>query len=106
MLDLTTVKPVTDAILVQAIRTLINGCFPAMRFANAVAGLPSEKWEVLHSFTPKQLLDEAAERGVKLEGLRSDVDDRPIEESRVYQAWLRSTLPTKNESTDGSDSPI
>lgn len=71
--------------LKEAIRLKCANCYGAMAFANALGGSRTDAWYLCHAYTLKQLLDEANSIGLNLSGLKSAIDNMPIEESLYYK---------------------
>ncbi len=77
-------KP-TAAAVKNAICLKCAPCYGAMAFANALGGSKSDAWDLCHSFTLKQILDEAKEQNLDLTGLKCAVENIPIEETFYYK---------------------
>lgn len=60
-------------------------CYGAMSFCNVLGGSRSNAWDLCHSFTLKQLLDEAKEQNIELRGLVCAVENIPIEDTFYYK---------------------
>jgi hypothetical protein len=71
--------------LKEAISIKCANCYAAMSFANALGGSRTDAWYLCRAYTLKQLLDEASSIGLNLSGLKSAIDDIPIEESLYYK---------------------
>lgn len=71
--------------LKKAICLKCANCYAAMQFANILGGSRTDAWYLCHAYTLKQLVDEANSLGVDLKGLKSSIDNIPIEDSLYYK---------------------
>ena len=71
--------------LKEAIRLKCANCYAAMSFANALGGSRTDAWYLCHTYTLKQLLDEADSIDLDLSDLKSAIDNIPVKESLYYK---------------------
>ena|SRR5581483_10121330 len=71
--------------LKKAICLKCANCYAAMSFANALGGSRTDAWYLCHAYTLKQLLDEAKSLNLDLTGLKSAIDNKPVEETLYYK---------------------
>lgn len=57
-MNLTETRRVSDETLVEALSILVSPVFGALSVAHGLAGYPSDRWRVLETFTPRQIVDE------------------------------------------------
>jgi len=85
ILKITTERVISIDKLKKAISLKCANCYAAMEFANALGGSKTDEWILCHSFTLKQLLDEANAQGVDLSDVKSSIDNIPVQESLYYK---------------------
>lgn len=71
--------------LKEAICLKCANCYGAMSFANALGGSRTDAWFLCHTYTLKQLLEEARQQNLDLSGLKCAVENQPIEETLYYK---------------------
>lgn len=86
-LEFTSSRRVSDDALLDACALLVSPVFGSMSVAYGLAGAPSDGWRVLETFTPGQIADEIAERGLSLDGLKAACCDVPVTDSPVTH-WM------------------
>ena len=81
------INDVKDRHLIEAIRTSCENCWGALQMCNALGGDRDEKWAALHTFTRKQLVEEANRRGINLTDVKLEIDPKgtPVTESMYYK---------------------
>ena len=77
--------PASDEILKKAISHKCANCYAAMSLCNQLGGSLTDEWKLCHSYTLKQLLEEATERHLDLSNVRSSVDGIPVKDSLYYK---------------------
>jgi hypothetical protein len=76
----------TNASLIKAIRLKCENCYGAMSFANALGGYPSPQWILCHSYSLKDLLEEAKNRKLDLSQISTEIDPiLPIIQTLYYK---------------------
>lgn len=85
ILKITTERVISIEKLKKAISLKCANCYAAMEFANALGGSKTDEWILCHSFTLKQLLEEANSQGVDLSDVKSSIDDIPVKDSLYYK---------------------
>src|SRR4051812_28514094 len=81
----TTLKTASPDDLRDAVRLKCANCYGALSMANALGGSHTPGWDLCHVYPLKEILAEATERGVSLAGLKSAVDNKPVEETLYYR---------------------
>lgn len=84
----TVTRPVSDAALVEAVALLTSPVFGALSMANALAGYQSETWQVVHTYTPRQIVDEVISRGVDLDGVHASCSRVLVVDTPVFHMIL------------------
>lgn len=79
---------ISDGDLRKAIELRISECFPALDFANALAGAQDTPWQLLRKYNFIELIDEAKARGLPIEAFRGAVGGRIIADAPVYKKYL------------------
>lgn len=82
---LTVERVISTDKLKKAISLKCANCYGAMEFANALGGYKSDEWILCHSYTLKQLLDEANSLGLDLSDVKASIDDIPVKDSLYYK---------------------
>lgn len=85
ILKIATERVISTDKLKKAISLKCANCYGAMEFANALGGSKTDEWILCHSFTLKQLLDEANSLGLDLSDVKSSIDDIPVKDSLYYK---------------------
>ncbi len=80
-------SPVSDEALLKAIALLTSPVFGSLSVAHALGGGPSEAWSILETFTPGQIADEIAARGLSLDGVKAACCDVLVVDSPVTH-WM------------------
>ena len=88
-MELTETKTITftDEELRKAIEIMISECFPAMNFANAIAGRQSIEWTIIRNFKPEEIFKEATLRKLPLAEFKGSVCGTPIADT-----WVKKYL--------------
>lgn len=86
-MELTVKHPVSDDALLQALALLTSPVWTSLSVAHGLAGAPSDSWHVLETFTPQQIADEVAERGLSLDGLKTACSDVLVIDSPITH-WM------------------
>lgn len=86
-LEFTSRRRVSDEALLGAIAILVSPVFGSLSVAHGLAGAPSDDWRVLETFTPGQIADEVAERGLSLDGLKAACCELLVVDSPVTH-WM------------------
>lgn len=71
--------------LKKAISLRCANCFAAMQFANILGGTQTDAWYLCHTYTLRQLVDEANSLGLDLSEVKSSIDDKPVKETLYYK---------------------
>jgi len=71
---ITTVIP-TNEQLIKAISIRICRPFPALAICNALGGLETPEWKIIHEFSPEEMIQEAQERGIDVANIRCSLPD-------------------------------
>jgi hypothetical protein len=77
--------PVKDADILTAISLKSAPCYGALSMCNALGGTQDVPWHLCHTYTLKDILDEAKARGLDLSGLKCAVEEIPVTESFYYK---------------------
>lgn len=85
ILKITEERTISIDRLKKAISLKCANCYAAMEFANALGGSKTDEWILCHSFTLKQLLDEANAQNVDLSDVKSSIDNIPVKDSLYYK---------------------
>jgi len=78
-------RTISKEALKKAISLKCANCYGAMEFANALGGSKTDEWILCHSYTLKQLLDEANSLGLDLSDVKSSIDEIPVKDSLYYK---------------------
>ena len=57
-------KPVSDKLLLNAIRIRQDPHFPALNICNALAGTQTDEWLLIRKYSLNELLEERKQRGL------------------------------------------
>lgn len=85
LLKITEERTISVEKLKKAISLKCANCYAAMEFANILGGSKTDEWILCHSYTLKQLLDEANSLGVDLSEVKSSIDHIPVKDSLYYK---------------------
>lgn len=77
-----------DSVFTEAIKTLISECASALRFANALGGARTDKWDVIHNYKIEEIMAEAKKRGLLVPGITSAVGKT----IKIEDSWAKSYL--------------
>jgi len=88
VMNLTRTERVSDETLVEALSILTSPVFGSMSMAHALSGYPSDKWRVLETYTPRQIVDEVIERGIDLDGIRASCSSAMVMDTPVFHNIL------------------
>ena len=87
-MNFTRTERVSDETLMEALSILVSPVFGAMRMAHALAGYPSDRWRVLETFTPRQIVDEVIDRGIVLDGVMASCSSVQVINTPVFHNIL------------------
>lgn len=68
-------RPVTDAVLREAIEIRISECFGAMSIANAIGGREDDVWRLIRQVSLVEMIAEALDRGLPVREFKTAVGD-------------------------------
>jgi len=87
--NLTRTERVSDETLVDALSILTSPVFGSLNMAHALGGCgPSNKWSVLESYTPRQIVDEVIERGIDLDSVKASCSSVMVMDTPVFHNIL------------------
>lgn len=69
----------------KAVQIIASECFGAMRIANAMGGVQTVPWQIVHNNSWADIVAEAKARGLKFEEMKCAVTDTPLTRSATYQ---------------------
>ncbi len=81
----TTLKTASVTDIKDAVRLKCANCYGAMAMANAIGGSRTPGWDLCHGHSLKEILAEAKEQQIDLSGVKSAVDDKPVETTLYFQ---------------------
>lgn len=88
MISLTETVIPSDTDLREAISLYCSPVLGALAVANALGGIATIPWKLLHNVRPlTKLFDEAKQRNLDLNTLECAVDGGLVKDSRYYQEW-------------------
>lgn len=84
----TVTLPVSNAALVEAIALLTSPVWGALCIANALAGMQTEPWQIVNSYTSREIVDEIIERSVSLDDVLAACSSVLVTNTPVFHMIL------------------
>lgn len=87
-MNLTRTERVSDETLVEALSILVSPVFGSLCMAHTLGGYPSDKWRVLGTYTPGQIMNEIIARGIDLSDVRAACSSVMVMDTPVFHNIL------------------
>lgn len=76
---------ISDDDVRKAVEIICAECFGAMSFVNAIGGMQTTEWQIIHNNTWAEVYAEAKRRNLPFEEMKCAVTDTPLTHSATFQ---------------------